>query len=448
MNARALPAWLAVAGLPVVAVAQSAPQSAQYAKTLAACSAAINNAGAGATVNNTIICNGLSKADKARLTRTEKAVERLEANGRRNAAVDSRQSGDIASLQAQLATERREREKLAETVAQILASGSAAGASSEDRQIAALTEKGDARGAAALIEAKAAKQQGDTANLYLQAANLLATTDVRLALQAAERAVAADPVNINALWRAGDLALLAGDSTAAMRRYEQMRDVLEAALRSQPQDLNLRHYLSISYEKVGNVLLLQGNVPDALKAYQDALAISERLVKADPFNARAQRDLLISYSNVGDVLFQQDNTLAALKAYQNALAINERLAKSDLSNTEAQRDLSITYNKVGDVVFQQGNAPAALKAYQDSLVIRERLANDDQSSAQAQRDLVVSHNRLARTALATNDKVGAIKQLEMAEAILVALLARVGDNAQYTRDQAQVREFLARLRAQ
>ena len=108
MNARATAMWLAVAGLPVMAVAQFAPQSAQYAKTLAACSAAIN-AAAGATVNNTIICNGLSKEDKARLTRTEKAVERLEANGRRNAALDGRQSGDIASLQAQLATERRER---------------------------------------------------------------------------------------------------------------------------------------------------------------------------------------------------------------------------------------------------------------------------------------------------------------------------------------------------
>ena len=286
MNARATAMWLAVAGLPVMAVAQSAPQSAQYAKTLAACSAAIN-AATGATVNNTIICNGLSKEDKARLTRTEKAVERLEANGRRNAALDGRQSGDIASLQAQLATERREREKLAETVAQILASGSAAGASAEDRQIAALTEKGDARGAAALIEAKAARQQSDAATLYLQAANLLAFTNVRGALLAAERAVAADPANINALWTAGDLALLAGDSNTAMRRYEQMRGVAEIALRSRPQARNLLRSLSVSYSRVGDVLSLQGNASAALKAYQDGLVISERLAKADSSNARA-----------------------------------------------------------------------------------------------------------------------------------------------------------------
>ena len=56
--------------------------------------------------------------------------------------------------------------------------------------------------------------------------------------------------------------------------------------------------------------------------------------------------------------------------------------------------------------------------------------------------------RLARIALETNNKVGAIKQLEIGEAILVALLTRVGDNAQYTHDLAQLREALAILRAQ
>ena len=62
--------------------------------------------------------------------------------------------------------------------------------------------------------------------------------------------------------------------------------------------------------------------------------------------------------------------------------------------------------------------------------------------------MFVSHTRIAASTLSTNDNVTTIKQLEMAEAILVALLARMGDNAGYASNLAQLRETLAKLKAQ
>ena len=506
MNARITAMWLAVAGSPVVAVAQSAPQSVQYAKTLAACSAA-TNAAAGATVYNTIICNGVSKEDKAQITEAKQRSIRAEKIAK--LALDTAKRGlDKATFAERkangtadgLAAIDRKFELYKQTVDARLAALEGPTATTEDRQIVAQLEKGDSAGAAALIRAQAERVQTSSpeqaAVLYLQEANLLAFENVRGALQAAERAVAVDPANIRALWTAGDLALLAGDSNAAKRHYEQMRDVVEMALKNQPQDRNLLRYLSISYDNVGDVLLPQGNAPAALKAYQDGLAIRERLAKADlsnaqaqrdlsisydrisdvwlrqgnsaaalkayqdglatrkrlakadPFNAQAQRDLSVSYSKIGNALLQKGDLPAALKTYKDALAISKRLAKDDQSNAEAQRDLSAYYDKVGDVLLLKGNVPAALKAYQKALEIRKRAAKADLSNARAQQDLSFSYRRLAATALLANDKAGAIKQSEIAEAILVALLARVGDNAEYTRDLADIRWALARLKAQ
>ena len=82
------------------------------------------------------------------------------------------------------------------------------------------------------------------------------------------------------------------------------------------------------------------------------------------------------------------------------------------------------------------------------MAISERLAKADPSNAEAQRDLFRSHLRFAQTAFKANDKVGTIKQFEMAEAVFVDLLARVGDNANVQRDLAGVRRLLAQLRAQ
>ena len=80
------------------------------------------------------------------------------------------------------------------------------------------------------------------------------------------------------------------------------------------------------------------------------------------------------------------------------------------------------------------------------LAIAVRLAALDKGNAEWQRDLFISHAKFAQFNEASGDVAGAVHEFEAGEAILIALLARVGDHPGFVRDLAIVRGEIARLR--
>ena len=94
-----------------------------------------------------------------------------------------------------------------------------------------------------------------------------------------------------------------------------------------------------------------------------------------------------------------------------------------------------------------GDLGEARAQFAKGLAIAERLAAADPGHAGWQRDLSVSHAKLGALAEAAGDREQAIDRFRAAEAVLVALLDRVGQHPQFTRDLAQVRRDLERLGA-
>ena len=119
---------------------------------------------------------------------------------------------------------------------------------------------------------------------------------------------------------------------------------------------------------------------------------------------------------------------------------------SDPDNTELQYNLAMIRERLGDVALAEGAIRTAREDFNQRFKIIERLAKSNLSNAMLQRERCISHDRLARVAKASGDMAGAIREFEAGEAILVALIARVGDHPGFARDLAQVRGELARLR--
>lgn len=268
-----------------------------------------------------------------------------------------------------------------------------------------------------------------------------------------ERLVAADPGN--AAWQLdlwsdysllGDLALAEGDIIGARMLYETGLGIVNRLIDVDLDQTEWQFVRSMSYNKLGDVACAEGDPERAFIAYAISLDIRERLAAADPSNAKCLYYLSLSHEKIGDVICDQGDLDAAYDAYAASLSIRKRLADSDPSNTAWQRDLSVIHNRLGEVLRLQGDFARARAAFAAAFRIAKRLAAVDPRNAEWQRDLCVGHAKFAELNEGSGDVAGAIREFEAGEAILVELLARVGDHPGFARDLAQVREDVARLR--
>jgi len=473
--------------------------SVQTATASGACSAAIN-AGVGAHVISTINCTALD-------TKTKAAVAKLIAQGRLSERVDRHQSQDIARLQAQLEEEHREREKLTQTVALLLARSEAPAANPEDSRIAALVQQGDAVGAAALIQARADRtlqagqqQQREASKLYLQQADLLGTRDAKLALAAAEKAVAADPTNISALSDAAYRAIGANEKERALDYAQREHDAARALMRAAPDDI-LGHdsfYESAFFIAIGR--LEKGDEAGALASLRDAATTLARAAEMDPFNSTLgelaenaatsfgrilqtgslflaaprpydrtiqawrdavrtaqtqaqaapadearQRALLDAYDTLALALQVTGDEAGAASLRHDALPVVEALAQRRPDAIEWQARLWWDNFLQGSEALRRGSAAEARAAFAKALALADRLARADPARKAWQRNLAYSHDYAAQAAEADQDKAGAIREYAAEEVALQGLIAGGDDQSEKL---SAVRAALARLRGQ
>ena len=95
-----------------------------------------------------------------------------------------------------------------------------------------------------------------------------------------------------------------------------------------------------------------------------------------------------------------------------------------------------------------GNLAKARERYEAGLIIAERLAAHEPGNTRWQRDLFVSYAKLAQLGVSEEDEALAVRRFEAAEAIMRMLVERHPDHPGFSRDLAQVRAELARVRGE
>jgi tetratricopeptide (TPR) repeat protein len=160
----------------------------------------------------------------------------------------------------------------------------------------------------------------------------------------------------------GNLAVIRGDLEKACAYFER-------ALAANPGDLETAYEL-------GGFCIARADLKKAQNVFE---AMIEKAIAMGQKWQEGQ-----GLIGLGDVRMKLGNYLAALTAYQECLAIAEDLAKRDPVNPTWQDKLYVIHDKIGNACRKQGDAPGALAAYEarmairDAKSIRNRLISEEQ----------------------------------------------------------------------
>ncbi len=255
-----------------------------------------------------------------------------------------------------------------------------------------------------------------------------------------------DPLTIWPLLRLGDVRRDQGDLAGALDAFQKSLDIRQPLAARDPDNAEWLRDLSVSHERIGDVRRDQGDLAGALDAFQKDLDIAQRLAARDPDNAGWQRDLSVSHNKIGDVRRDQGDLAGALDAFQKDLDIAQRFAARDPDNAGWQLDLSVSHERIGDVRRDQGDLAGALDAFQKSLGIRQRLAGRDPDNAEWLRDLSVSHDKIGDVRRDQGDRAGALDAFQKSLGIRQPLAARDPANAGWQRDLSVSHEKIGNIR--
>ena len=162
--------------------------------------------------------------------------------------------------------------------------------------------------------------------------------------------------------REGDAARHVGNLAIYRGDFEKACVYFERALHANPEDLEAAY-------RLGDACIMRGDTRKAQRAFDDMIKIGISPGRLWP---RLMRANWIEYT-----MYRRLDYPSVLAVYQAALVIREGLAQRDPANTQWQRDLSVSHDLIGDMLVEQGDGPGALAAYQAALVIREGLAQRD-----------------------------------------------------------------------
>ena len=198
-----------------------------------------------------------------------------------------------------------------------------------------------------------------------------------------------------------------GDTNGALQRYRQSLAIRESLSAADPQNVEIKREVALSYDHLSDVLGRTGGVKEAIENLKKSIAVRTRLISENPNNRELRRDLAGSQVKIGEYLQASGDLNAGIENEREALAIFESLAAENPQDAKAARMIMVTNNKIGYMLYVSGDLSGAMEVYRKGLEIGETLAAKDLTDAKAQRDLSFSLNNIGRILLKQKDAAGA-----------------------------------------
>lgn len=174
-----------------------------------------------------------------------------------------------------------------------------------------------------------------------------------------------------ALTQIGEVRWAQGDLGAALRAFEEARDLASNLAARQPGDTAYQASVGAAHFWVGFVDWSRGDTQAALDEFRSYLEVAQGLVAAEPDNPEWQMELSDAHSNIGSVLKARGEREAALLEFRQALAINQRVIDAGAAGPDWLSDLADARSWVAETLAEMGDLDAALeegRAYQAMLL--------------------------------------------------------------------------------
>lgn len=213
-----------------------------------------------------------------------------------------------------------------------------------------------------------------------------------------------------------------GDLEKSREYYRQSIELREQLQQNDPNDLNIRRGLIVTYGNYATVLGIPwspnlGRPAEARTYAAKAVAVARSEVAADPKDATARLDLAMSLGRFGMIDPAPGDTAASVAALQEAKKLMEPLVAANPQSSTIAINLAQVMEYEGQYLEESSQTAAASDTYRKSLALLEPFAGTPASSVMAQ--YVSTEKDLAHLAASTGDHETADrlahKALDMAE---------------------------------
>ena len=193
--------------------------------------------------------------------------------------------------------------------------------------------------------------------------------------------------------------LTSGDLAGALEEAGRSLALLQSVADSNPKDQTARLELANGFDQMGDVLVGFGRMEEALAYNRKEQAIFEELAGAPNAPASWRRALAVCYKKIGGILEAEGRLSEALGKYEQALALDEAFAAAEPMNPRRKRDLSISYVNLGDILAKQGNVAGSLERYRLGLALDEALAAADSADVRSRQYLSSTYLKVGKALL-------------------------------------------------
>ena len=178
-----------------------------------------------------------------------------------------------------------------------------------------------------------------------------------------------------------------GNLSLAMQAYQKMQDIFVALRNAEPDNVDFKDGLAISYERLGSTHSALGKLTEAMRLFKQYNQLSKELHASFPDNVSFKNGLAISYSKLGYTHSALGNLNEALRLFEQYNQLEKELHASFPDNVSFKNGLAISYYKLGEVNNTKGDKAKAKIHFQQAEALWQELVRDAPGIVQFQRFL-------------------------------------------------------------
>jgi serine/threonine protein kinase/tetratricopeptide (TPR) repeat protein len=171
-------------------------------------------------------------------------------------------------------------------------------------------------------------------------------------------------------------AVVGNDRAGGLETLHQGSAMLEKMVSEDPQNVQVRRLLGLSYFRAADVLKDDpNNYPQALALYKKAIVTTQALIVADPNNTDFRRMVAYDQFAMGQLLANMKDGSAALAQDREALSSFQKLAADDPANAQFQEDIAAVRSEIGEVLVNTGKPGDAIESLRLSINAAQSMSN-------------------------------------------------------------------------
>lgn len=155
-----------------------------------------------------------------------------------------------------------------------------------------------------------------------------------------------------------------GDLNSAIAAAQMTSDILNQAVRDNPQDATLQTFQSEDDVLLATLLQRKGRSKEALRLLRQARQRSVRLAASDPLNALVATDLASIDTQTGETLVAMHSIPSALSSFSTALSEYQAVAQKSGQTPDIAFGIAETYAGIASAHAQLADSRGAARAQQ------------------------------------------------------------------------------------